>query len=204
VFYAFFRLGQARDRRPASVHVRLFDCFRARARYDAEFATPLISSSPASKGRPAVRYWLLTALLGCLVIVGCNKPSSAPDSKAGNTTSDPDTSSANKAKKPKPTKPEETKLEAQANAVIVPKGKSAKSRIAVKRMGMFKGDVKLEFDTSSAPGITIKDVTIAADKEELEVDVTAAADAKGGRVTMIATGTGVDPFPSQFEVTVGK
>jgi hypothetical protein len=143
-------------------------------------------------------------LLGCFVVVGCNKPSSAPDSKTGATTSDGDTSSANKAKKPKPTKPEETKLEAQANAVIVPKGKTAKSRIAVKRMGMFKGDVKLEFDTSSAPGITIKDITIPADKEELEVDVTAAADAKGGRVTMIATGTGVDPFPSQFEVTVGK
>jgi hypothetical protein len=76
----------------------------------------------------------------------------------------------------------------------VQKGKSATFHVTIKREG-FKGDVQLEFAADAASGIKIDPVTIPAEKNSVEVTVTASPTAIGGLIYIQGKRPGFDPYP---------
>ncbi|MBL8799927.1 MAG: hypothetical protein JNM56_38955 [Planctomycetia bacterium] len=84
--------------------------------------------------------------------------------------------------------------------LLVPKGKSVKFMLNANRREskvelIYQGDIKLEFDTSDVPGLTIAPAVIEAGKDGVEVTATATADAAPGAgfVAVTASGDGVKP-----------
>lgn len=99
---------------------------------------------------------------------------------------------------------------ANATDLLVPKGKSVKFTLNANRREskvevIYQGDIKLEFDTSDVPGLTIAPVVIAAGKDSVEVTAIAGADASpgAGLVGVTASGEGVPPMEKmRFRTTI--
>jgi hypothetical protein len=97
--------------------------------------------------------------------------------------------------------------------LVVPKGQSVKFVMSANRREskvelIYQGDIKLEFDTSAVPGLTIAPVVIAAGKDSVEVTAAAAADASpviDQQVGVTASGDGVPPMEKmRFRATIKK
>lgn len=86
--------------------------------------------------------------------------------------------------------------------VTVNKGGSAKTTVHITRTN-FAQDVQLEFKPSAGSGLTAKGGPVPAGKDEVEVTVTAGADAKSGDIEVTAKGTGLrEPAMATLRVTV--
>lgn len=102
------------------------------------------------------------------------------------------------------------KIEIDCTQVMVERGKTAKLLVRATRKDtnlekMYQGAIQLEFDTSDVPGLKIEPAVIAAGQTEVEVKVTAAADAAQGTgfIEITAKGEGVDPYgPVRVQATV--
>ena len=82
--------------------------------------------------------------------------------------------------------------------LMVPKGKSVKFILNANRREskvevIYQGDIKLEFDTSDVPGLTIAPVVIPSGKDSVEITAVSTADAApgAGLVAVTASGDGV-------------
>jgi hypothetical protein len=82
--------------------------------------------------------------------------------------------------------------------LVVPKGKSVKFILNANRREskvevIYQGDIKLEFDTSDVPGLTIAPAVIEAGKDSVEITAVSTADASpgAGLVAVTASGDGV-------------
>ena len=81
-------------------------------------------------------------------------------------------------------------LKADPTTVMVDKEKSTKTKISVTRDG-YEGDITLKFTPEAGSGLTVgdgKDVTIPKGKDDVEVEVKAAKDAKDGKIAVTASG----------------
>jgi hypothetical protein len=147
---------------------------------------------------------LAWALAGCLAATGCNKggnpagTKSVPGSGAVAETST--------KKRPQETRPATPPgVEVVPTRVTLKQGETKSSRINITREGGFDKEIKIEFDTSEANGITIPTVTVPASpepKQEVDISVTASKDATGGIVDFKATPAGLESKPGKFEVAV--
>lgn len=143
-----------------------------------------------------MRHFLIALLLPTLLSAGCGKHESATFSSAAPTSAKGTEKAADIGK-----------IEFVASPITVQKGKTSTITINVTRKDsrletMYKGEIKLEFDTSDAKGLTIEPATIPAGADKIEVTVKAAPDATGGMVTIIGKGAGVEPFENRVRADV--
>lgn len=148
------------------------------------------------------------ALIGCFLVVGCKSGDATPQKTQGGaapTDQQPPTRFA------LPTKP---KAKARPDVEIVPepltlkKGEKKKWQITVKRSGDYDKEFTISL-TSDDPGIKVPDeVKVPGSKEEkqtVEFEVSAAKDAKGGGITLLAQPPGLeDPKAAMVKVTIDK
>ena len=149
---------------------------------------------------------LTLALAGCLAALGCNKGGNSVANK-----SSPASGGVAEAPTSKKKTPKETRLATPPGIEVVPsrvtikQGETKSSRISITREGGFDKEIKIEFDTSTASGITIPAVTVPASqemKQDVEISVIASKDATGGMVEIKATAAGLEPKVSVFEVAI--
>lgn len=74
----------------------------------------------------------------------------------------------------------------------VEKGKSAKHTVKIKREG-YQGDLELRFSIPAGAGLTMESAVIPAGKNEAQVTLSAAADARGDEVIIEAVAPGHKP-----------
>jgi hypothetical protein len=144
-----------------------------------------------------MRTALACLCLAGLLAGGCNKASTS------GTTGPAATSSSKSAD----TGASAGEIELESGPPTLERGKTTKWTISVNRKSTkaeprFQGEIKLEFDTSAAPGVKIESGTIPAGKDSVEVSVTTAADCKGGEITVIGKGEGAKPGEVMLRPTV--
>jgi hypothetical protein len=104
-------------------------------------------------------------------------------------------------------------LEFSAVPITVERGKSTTVVVTANRKSsgknkMYQGEIKLEFDTSTVPGLTIEPGVIPAGQEKSEVTVKATADAKPAvydrfnGIKVIGSGKGIEPQDILLTVTI--
>jgi len=141
-----------------------------------------------------------------LAALGCNKGGNSAETKAGPGTGAAAEGPTSKKKPAKETRPATPPgVEVVPTRVTLMHGETKSSRINITREGGFDKEIKIEFDTSEANGITIPTVTVPASqemKQEIEISVTASKDATGGFVEFKATPAGLEPKAGKFEVAI--